>query len=196
MSTNESDFDQLLAQLRQGSEEAAAELVQTYEPEVRRFIRFRLTTPEMRRFVDSLDVSQSVLAKFFVQLEKGAVDVSCPNQLRKLLLTMARNKIYDLARSQRAEKRDGRRIEQISPTDLNHLQGAAESSSPHLAASELIDTLRQQLTKDERYLVDQRLQDRPWEELAKELNATSEALRKRMTRALDRAASLIGLIDE
>jgi hypothetical protein len=59
-------FADLLRRARQGSEQAAADLIRAYEPERRRFIRFRLTDPDLHRFLDSPDVCQSVLASFFV----------------------------------------------------------------------------------------------------------------------------------
>ena len=54
-----------------GEEQAATELVQRYEPELRRFVRFRLTNGRLRRHVDSVDICQSVLGRFFVGLFAG-----------------------------------------------------------------------------------------------------------------------------
>ena len=48
--------------------DACTELVRLYENEVRHFIRYRLNGPKMRRFLDSVDVCQSVFAKFFVRV--------------------------------------------------------------------------------------------------------------------------------
>ena len=53
--TERESFEQLIERVRAGDDQAASDLVRLYEPEVRRFIHFRLTTPALRRFVDSLD---------------------------------------------------------------------------------------------------------------------------------------------
>ncbi len=87
--TEQSSFEQLIERVRAGDEAAAGELVRLYEPEVRRFVHFRLTTPALRRFVDSLDICQSVLTNLFVHLDKGGLQLDNPDQLRRLLITMA-----------------------------------------------------------------------------------------------------------
>lgn len=103
----ERDFSTLLRRASDHDEEAAAELVRSYEPELRRYIRFRLTDPELRRFLDSLDVCQSVFAAFFVHLSAGEVQSSHPRQLMRLLTAMAQNKLRDKRRRSQAQCRAG-----------------------------------------------------------------------------------------
>ncbi len=69
-------FDTLIAQVRAGDPEAAAELVSRHESAVRRFVRFRLVHPRMRSLFDSMDICQSVMASFFV---RGGRTIRCPN---------------------------------------------------------------------------------------------------------------------
>ena len=186
------EFEQLIGRLRNGDQAAASELVGKYESEVRRFVRFRLTTPAIRRFVDSLDISQSVLGRFFVELREGKLDVSTPGQLRNLLLTMARNKLYDQARKELAEKRDATRVEEYGEGKfVDH----EDSVSENVADTEFVNVIRTHLSDDERYLIDQRMTlNRSWEDIASELNSTPDAVRKRMTRAIDRVAGQLGVI--
>ena len=61
----------LLGKVRGGDAAAAEELVRTYEPELRRAIRVRLTDARLRRLIDSIDICQSVLAGFFVRTAAG-----------------------------------------------------------------------------------------------------------------------------
>jgi RNA polymerase sigma-70 factor (ECF subfamily) len=192
--TGELNFDQLIQRLRAGDHDAADSLVRQFEPEVRRFIRFRLTSPPIRRFIDSLDVSQSVLARFFVELERGTIEVAGPDQLRRLLMTMARNKLYDHARTQKAAKRDARRLES-EPERLEQVADSATTPSEQLAAAELVEAVRSRLSTDELYLVEQRMDGRTWDDLAQELQSTVDAVRKRMCRAIDRAAKELGVIE-
>ncbi len=56
----------------------------------------------------------------------------------------------------------------------------------------LAEALRR-LSAAERYLVEQRRQDRPWAELAAEVGEDAQTLRKRHSRALDRVAKELGL---
>ena len=56
-------------------------------------LRCRLA--RLRRVLDSVDVCQSVLANFFVRVAAGQFDLDQPEQLLRLLATMARNRILD-----------------------------------------------------------------------------------------------------
>src|SRR5688500_13155228 len=95
---DEGTFRELILRVRQGDERAAGELVRRYEPAIRRAVRFRLTDPRLRRSLDSLDVCQSVLLSFFVRVGSGQYDLQTPEQLLRLLTTMARNKLLNQAR--------------------------------------------------------------------------------------------------
>jgi RNA polymerase sigma-70 factor (ECF subfamily) len=187
------DFQSLWSRLRQGDESAANELLHCYEQEIRRYIRFRLTDPSLRRIVDSLDICQSVFGQFFVQLSGGAIELDNPRQLRALLLTMARNRLYDEARREHAARRDVRRLN-TGDTALDAV-GITETPSQIVAAEEVLAAVRAQLSTEEQYLVDQKMLGRQWAELASELGGTAEALRKRATRALDRAARSLGFVE-
>jgi RNA polymerase sigma-70 factor (ECF subfamily) len=192
----EQTFDKLIERVRRGDSQAARELVRLYEPEVRRYIHFRLTTPSLRRFVDSLDICQSVLANFFVHLDKGGLDLASPDQLRKLLITMARNKLYDHARKMHAERRDARRIQPGGGAPLEDVADSIDTPSKQFMTEDLVSAIRDRLSPDELHLIDQRFAGRSWSDLADDLNTSAEALRKRMTRAIDRAAGELGLIEE
>ncbi|MFN3149831.1 RNA polymerase sigma factor [Bremerella sp. T1] len=192
MTESSLEFERLVALLRAGDSNAAVQLVEEYESEVRRFIRVRLTTPEIRRWIDSLDVSQSVLSKFFVDVRSGAIEIRDPNQLRVLLLTMARNKLYDHARRQKADKRDARRLEEESK--LNYVASSTQTPSQQIANSEIADAILERLSAEDRYMAEQRLSGFTWQELADELGSSADALRKRLSRALDRAAGEIGVL--
>src|SRR5262249_59760573 len=98
----EPGFGALMARLRAGAGAAATQLVQTYEKEIRRTIRLKLTDPRLRRTLDSMDICQSVLGNFFVRATAGQFDIDTPEQLLRLLMTMARNKLIDTARMEQA----------------------------------------------------------------------------------------------
>src|SRR5208283_5128504 len=97
-------FQVLIERVRAGDAEAAAELVRRYEPMVRRAARVRLVDPRLGRVLDSMDICQSVMASFFVRAALGQYDLNSPDQLLKLLATMARNKLANQAHGQRAAR--------------------------------------------------------------------------------------------
>src|SRR5271155_5717236 len=111
-------FRDLIGRVRQGDEQAAAELVRKYEPAIRRAVRFRLTDTRLRRTCDSMDVCQSVLLSFFVRAASGQYDLDSPEQLLRLLTTMARNKLLNQARQQQAARRDNRLVNEVSTGEL------------------------------------------------------------------------------
>ena len=184
-------FENLVSRLRRGDETAAAMMVREFEPEVRRFVRSRLFTSSIRRLVDSLDVSQSVFARFFVQLEADEIEIPNEGQLRGLLLTMAQNKVRDVARREHAQKRDARRI---VTDEFDGVPDRADSPSQQVANAEILTALQNRLSQEERHLVELRMAGTPWETIADEEQSTPEALRKRMSRAIDRAARELGVL--
>src|SRR5580704_19564293 len=106
------DFADLIRRVRSGDEAAATELVQRYEPAIRRAVRIRLSDTRLARAFDSMDVCQSVMASFFVRAALGQYELDAPEQLLKLLATMARHKLADRVDRERAECRDNRRVEE------------------------------------------------------------------------------------
>src|SRR4051812_44768072 len=95
----EVDFQDLIRRIRAGDEAAAAALVRTYEPAIRREARVRLSDSRLRRLFDSMDICQSVLASFFVRAALGQYELEQPEQLLRLLVDMSRKKLVDRARA-------------------------------------------------------------------------------------------------
>ena len=78
-------FHALIRRVRAGDEDAAAQVVRRYEPAIRRLVRMKLTDPRLTRYLDSVDVCQSVMANFFVRMAAGQFELNTPDQLLKLL---------------------------------------------------------------------------------------------------------------
>ncbi len=180
-------FEALMERVRAGDEQAAADLVRLYEGRVRREVR-RCLTPRLGRVMDSADICQSVLANFFRRAKAGEFDLKDPAQLTRLLLTMARHRLIDHARkpANRLPTAEGSQMVNAAP---------AKEEAPADAASrvELLRRIHGLLTPEERYLADQRALDRPWADIAAELGGSPERLRKKLERALNRAAEEAGL---
>lgn len=189
--SDETSFHDLIARVRGGDSEAATELVRSYEPAIRRIVRLRLTDSRLRRAFDSMDVCQSVFGSFFVRAALGQYELTSPEQLLKLLSQMARHKVTDRMRHERAERRDAGRMQRDA--DAAHVSSGEASPSREIAGRELLAEFRRRLSADERELADWRAQGREWSDIARERGDSPEALRKRLARALDRVSAELGL---
>jgi RNA polymerase sigma-70 factor (ECF subfamily) len=184
-------FRDLMQRVRGGDEEAATELVRRYESTIRLTIRVRLEQSDLRRLFDSMDICQSVLGNFFVRAASGQFELDTPEQLVKLLVTMALNKLINHAKQQRAARRDYRR-RQGSPEE-QELAGADPSPSRVATYRELLQAVRNHLSEEDRKLADLRSQGLSWIEIAAQLGENADALRFRLTRALNRVARQLRL---
>jgi ECF sigma factor len=185
-------FQDLIRRVRERDEAAAAELVARYESVIRRVVRIHLRDARMRRILDSMDICQSVLASFFVRTALGQYEVQSPEQLLNLLVSITRHKLVNQAQYLHAQRRDLRRATSID--DQAHcVAGKASDPSEQASAREILAKVRGGLRSDERYLAEQRALGRAWTELAAELGGTDVALRKKLSRALDRVMTELGL---
>src|SRR5262249_54232159 len=150
-------------------------------------IRIRMRRDaRLSRLFDSMDVCQSIFASFFTRAACGAYDLDSPDDLMKLLASMAKHKLIHQAERQRALRRDYRRIDEDGAGTPGHEPAAADATPSRLvAARELLEHFRARLSPEERYLSDQRALGRGWADLAAELGQGPEALRKRLSRAVD-----------
>src|SRR5262249_44025365 len=103
-------FEELIRLVRAGDQAAAQELVQRYEGAIRRAARVQLGDARLRRLLDSTDICQSVLASFFLRAALGQYDLAKPQQLVKLLVVMAHNKVIDAARKHAAERHEHQHV--------------------------------------------------------------------------------------
>jgi RNA polymerase sigma-70 factor (ECF subfamily) len=184
-------FQDLIRRVRAGEEAAATELVRRYESHIRRAVRVRLD-PRLERVFDSMDICQSVLASFFVRTALGQYELDTPEQLLKLLATMARNKLSNQANKQKAGRRDYRRVSSAVADEGGH----DPSPSRQVAARELLQEARRRLSESELRLLDLREQGREWPDIAAEVGGSAEALRKKLARAIDRVARELGLDED
>jgi RNA polymerase sigma-70 factor (ECF subfamily) len=188
----EPPFRDLVRRVRAGDARAAAELVRLYEPSIRTVVRCRLAGPALRRLLDSADICQSVLASFFVRAAAGQYELDTPQQLLKLLATMARNKLVEQVLKQRAARRQlpgGPRDE----VDVREVVDPAPDPGQVAAHRELLHEFRRRLSEQERHLADRRALGRSWAEIAAEVGGHADALRMQLSRAVERVSQELGL---
>jgi len=188
-------FRDLWDRVRTGDVQAAAELVRKFEPLIRHEVRIRMTDPRLARAYDASDICQSVLASFFARAACGQFDLSGPDDLVCLLLTMARNKVASKARRLRARPADHRIDEGVDVQDL--VSGPASDDPGSIALRrDLVEQVRGRLDPEERRIAELRGEGTTWDEVAAALGGTSEGRRKQLARGLGRATRALGLDDE
>jgi RNA polymerase sigma-70 factor (ECF subfamily) len=187
------DFSLLVRRVRAGDEAAAEQLVRRYEPLIRRAIRLRIEDSRLNRVFDPMDVSQSVLASFFVRAAIGEYDLENPDQLIRLLVAMARNKLASRVRQERRQQRDVRRVAVLSTKDFAELVDPRPSVSEMLSKRELLERMRAELSEDERRVADLRSEGYGWDEIAGQLGGTGHARRMQLSRGIDRIVRKLGV---
>jgi RNA polymerase sigma factor (sigma-70 family) len=188
-----SRLEDLLRQIRDGDQDAAAEFYRTYEPHVRRVIRARMRVQGMRRASDSSDLCQVVLASILVGSAVGRYNVSDSDEMKRLLARIAANRVIDLAR--RAEFRKpiipvgGHGADEIDVIDRG------QSPTSQIALHELLEKADRLLTDDERPIAELRKEGWTWEAIGERLGKSGDAVRKSLDRAARRILLALGMED-
>ena len=179
------EFAALLDRARQGDAEALAELASQYEPEVRVMARV-LLGPALRPYLDSLDLVQSVHRSLLAGLRHGKIDLTSPQRLVALALTMVRRKI---ARQWRRHRRQERLADGNAETLADQLATLCSAEDDPARRAQRNDSLRlvgRQLTETERRLVELRLNGHSTIEAARQLGLDADVLRVRLSRLRQR----------
>ncbi len=146
--------------------------------------------PGLYRLFDSVDICQSVMMSFFVRAAAGQYELDQPQQLLKLLVAMAHNKLAFQARKLQTQRRDSRREIPGGGADL---EAIGPSQNRVVAGRDLLREVHRRLNAEERQLTELRGQGHTWPEIAAALGGTPQARRRQLTRALDRVAQHMGL---
>ena len=187
-------FEDLIRRIRAGDQDAATVLVKHYEPAIRRAVRFRLADSRLGNVLESMDICQSVLASFFIRAASGQYELQTPGQLLRLLTAMARNKLTSQARKQNAQRRDRRRVRSGGQDD-DRFVASGQSPSKEFAVRDMLQEVHRRLSVDERRILELRNEGCDWTSIAAELGGSAEALRHKLSRALNRVAEQLGLDD-
>ena len=83
----------------------------------------------------------------------------------------------------------------VSDLDSDHEQIPTSESTPSsiVANRELLEECRARLSDEERQIVELRTSGMSWSEIAERLGVTSDAVRMRFSRSVDRVATELGL---
>ena len=182
MADSTDQFAATLALARQGDRVAIARLVEQYEPKVRVVARVLLGRA-LRPHLDSVDLVQSVHRSLMIALRTRDYDLSGPEQIVALAITMARRKAArHWRRVQRQQRLSG------AAGDSSHLPqllaSLSDSRDPAAEAqfNDQLERLCENLDAVERRMLEMRLQGYTSPEVARELGIHAVAVRVRWTR--------------
>ena len=97
----------LVRRFKSGDEDAATQLYLRYSEKLLRLAKLK-SSAQLKQRVDPESIVQSVFRTFFRRASEGQYDVASGEELWKLLLVIALNKIRTMANFHSAKKRDSR----------------------------------------------------------------------------------------
>jgi RNA polymerase sigma-70 factor (ECF subfamily) len=187
----------MLAKARQGDNTALTYLAQHYEAEVRLVARLRLG-PGLRPYLDTMDLVQSVHRTLLIGLRQNKFDVSTPEKLIALALTLVRRKAArhwrHLQRQQRLSDgpADGDDLARV----LTSLASPQPTPAETVAFQDTVANVCRRLDPLEKQMLELHLQGYRTVEIAERLGQDADVLRVRLSRLRQRLRADRVLTDE
>lgn len=191
-----SDFDLLLAAARSGDETAMQKLIQQYEPELRIVARHRLG-PALRPHLDTIDLVQSVHRSLLIGLRAARFDISSPENLIALAVTIVQRKAAKhwrhLKRQQRLSGHDESQGDLLET--MLSLRENSDDVHADVASRELLAQWLENVDPVEKRLIELRLEGHSTVEVAQILDLDPDVLRVKLSRLRKRMRER-GLMDD
>jgi len=185
----------LLRRLRGGSQDAATLLYLRYAHRLRALTRTKFATDLARR-LDVDDIVQSVFGSFFRGASRGDYDVPAGEELWKLFLVIALNKIRAKGAYHRAAKRDVRLtagsevLEQVAETP-------AEQDEAAFAVLQMtIDEALARLPPQHRQMLTLRIEGCEVAEIAQRMGRSKRTVERILQECRKRLADLLDMEDK
>jgi RNA polymerase sigma-70 factor (ECF subfamily) len=153
----------LLRRFRRGDQDGATQLYLRYAPRVRALVRAK-SSPDLARRVDADDLVQSVFRSFFQGVTRGYYDVPDGEELWKLFLVIALNKVRAAGNFHRAEKRDVRLT--TNGAAFDHLDDLKHAGAALAFLEIVVDETLARLPDAHRSMVELRIEGYGVEEIA------------------------------
>lgn len=192
MTTNSGEFATLMQQLREGSQEAARQLLDRYGHHVIRAVRRKLHKSLRSRF-DSDDFTQAVWKSFFESRDRFAIAITRPDELVAFLISVANNKVADGRRRfmntaahdvKREEPPDGNR-----EALMEQLPSRLPTPSETAVGNELWDRFQADLPIHYQQVVRMRSEGATFVEIAAAVGMDESAVRRILNRLRERFES-------
>jgi RNA polymerase sigma factor (sigma-70 family) len=190
-----SRFATVLERTRQGDDEAARELVEEFEPEIKRQIRAMLRYNRLSQVMGQSDIYQSVMARLFIKLYAGKYEFENVDKLIGLIKVMVRNRVRCAGRFWTAGNRDQGRTTRPDPEHPIDPPATGQSPSQVAIEAEMLEEVQRRLSPQERRILELRRQEVPWKEIATEVGGNSDAVRRSFDRAVTLVLQDLGLLE-
>jgi RNA polymerase sigma factor (sigma-70 family) len=168
-----------LERIRAGDEDAARELLQRYELEVRLVVRRQLPRLLRSRF-DSLDFLQSVWGSFFRRVRQGGTEFEDSRHLVGFLARAAKNKVIDEYRRAASRKQDMHREEPLWPEGdrPREIEAVGDTPSQLAEARETLGQLRDLVPENRRVVLDLKAKGLSSQEIGERLGVSERTIQR------------------
>jgi RNA polymerase sigma-70 factor (ECF subfamily) len=174
-----------LQRLKQGSQDAATQLYLRYAHRLRA-LALAQCSDALARQVEPEDVVQSVFGSFFRGAAQGCYDVPVGEELWRLFLVIALNKIRARGNYHLAAKRDARRT--VAADALDEVAGEEDLVFLRLTVEEAMEKLSPQ----HRQMVSLRIEGHEVAEIAQMTNRSHRTVERLLQQARERLTELMG----
>jgi RNA polymerase sigma-70 factor (ECF subfamily) len=180
----------LLRRLQAGQPDAATQLYLRYVNRLLALVKAQCGADLAPR-VDPEDIVPSVFRTFFRRAARGDYDVPEGDELWKLFLVIALNKVRSTAEHHRAAKRDVR-LTQSGAAYENALQAAASHDEAALAALRLVvEEILQTLPPSQHAMIELRIEGYEVEEIAQKTGRAKRSVERALQEFRKKLSSLI-----
>jgi RNA polymerase sigma-70 factor (ECF subfamily) len=162
----------LLRRLRTGDQDAATRLYLRYAKRLHLLARAECS-PELARRVDMEDIVQSVFSSFFRGVSNGYYELPAGEELWKLLLVIALNKIRAKGAFHRAARRDVRQT-----VGGNALTNVSTADAPFQALKMTVEEVMTDLPAAQQQMVDLRIEGYEVAEIAEKTRRSKRTVER------------------
>ncbi len=187
---NEVSDASLLRRLRLGSEDAATQLYLRYVHRLRALAQVQ-SSPELARRVDAEEIVQSIFGSFFRVAATGHYDVPVGEELWKLFLVIALNKIRAKGAFHRAAKRDVRQTAAADQFDLCAEMPDRQDAAALAFLQLSVDEAMNRLPVSQRQMVTLRIEGYEVAEIAHKLGRSKRTVERLLQMARKKLAHLL-----
>ena len=166
----------LLRRFRDGSDDAATALYIRYAERLQRLADFQVS-PQLAARIDPEEIVQSVFRTFFRLAGQGQYDVADREELWKLLLVMALNKIRTSGNFYNAAKRDSARTKPL-PTASSDYSTVAESSVAYQVLKMTVEEVVAALPEEQQPIVCLRIDGFELDEIAEKTGRSKRSIER------------------
>ncbi len=135
-----------------------------------------------------------MLASFFIRAAVGEYELDQPEQLARLLVTMARNRVRSRARRERRQVRDVRRLA-AKPGVLEEIADGRPSPFDVVSRKDQLERVKSSLTAEELAIFELRSIGLSWGEVTERLGGTIQARRMQLSRGIERLEWQLNLVE-